>query len=196
MREIVDRFDPDLVIVMLGENDHQALQDVHGDREALIGTSEWPPAYRKRVLSDVAVRDLAGAKVVWAGLPISRDSDAGSIRRRQNDIFELAANIPNGRLLRHVGSVPRPRRWLHGVLPGGGRVILIRAGDGLHFNAIGTRPRARVAKLAAKEFGLSPRTFGPRRAARLPGIGTSGTLAIAASTSSWRNSTSGSRPFR
>ena len=31
MRRIVDRFDPDLVIVMLGENDHQSLQDVHGN---------------------------------------------------------------------------------------------------------------------------------------------------------------------
>jgi lysophospholipase L1-like esterase len=39
-------------------------------------------------------------------------------------------------------------------------VILIREGDGLHFNAIGYTILAReIAKLAVEEFGLSPRTF-------------------------------------
>jgi hypothetical protein len=39
-------------------------------------------------------------------------------------------------------------------------VVLIRAGDGLHFNALGYTILAReIAELAAEEFGLSPRTF-------------------------------------
>jgi len=41
-----------------------------------------------------------------------------------------------------------------------GRVILIRAADGLHFNAVGYTILAReIAKRASEEFGLSPRTF-------------------------------------
>ena len=43
MRRIVSSFDPDLVIVMLGENDHQSLQSVHGERVAQIGTPSGRP---------------------------------------------------------------------------------------------------------------------------------------------------------
>jgi lysophospholipase L1-like esterase len=39
-------------------------------------------------------------------------------------------------------------------------VVLIREGDGLHFNALGYTILAReIAKVAEEEFDLSPRTF-------------------------------------
>lgn len=161
MRRIVDSFDPDLVIVMLGENDHQSLQSVHGEREALIGTSEWPPAYRDRVLKMMRIATSQGAKVVWAGLPISANQGLRDHSMRQNEIFEFAASISND--VEYFDSWERFRE------PGGGytayfregrRVILIREGDGLHFNAIGYTILAReIAKTAVEEFGLSPRTF-------------------------------------
>jgi uncharacterized protein len=161
MRRIVDRFDPDLVIVMLGENDRQSLQDVHGHREAPIGTSAWPPAYRDRVLTMMRIATSRGAKLVWAGLPISADFRFREHARRQNGIFEFASSISN--------DVVYFDAWEHFRDPRGGytayfrernRVVLIREGDGLHFNAIGYTIVAReIAKLAAEEFGLSPRTF-------------------------------------
>jgi hypothetical protein len=161
MRRIVDRFDPDLVIVMLGENDHQSLQDVHGNREAQIGTSEWPSVYRERILTMMRIATSRGAKVVWAGLPISANLRLHAHSRRQNDIFEFAADISNG--------VVYFDAWDRFRDPGGGysayfregkHVVLIRAGDGLHFNALGYTILAReIAELAAEEFGLSPRTF-------------------------------------
>jgi lysophospholipase L1-like esterase len=163
MRRIVDRFDPDLVIVMLGENDHQSLQDVHGNREALIGTSEWPAAYRERVLTMMRIATSRGAKVVWAGLPISADYRLREHSRRQNDIIEFAASIS--------GDVVFFDSWDRFRDPDGGytayyregnRVILIREGDGLHFNAVGYTLVAReIAELAMEAFGLSPRTFEP-----------------------------------
>jgi lysophospholipase L1-like esterase len=161
MQRIVDRFDPDLVIVMLGENDHQSLQTVHGEREALIGTSEWPPTYRDRVLTMMRIATSQGAKVVWAGLPISADFRVRDHSRRENEIYEFAASISN--------DVAYFDAWERFREPGDGytayflegrRVILIREGDGLHFNAIGYTILAReIASLAVEEFGLSPRTF-------------------------------------
>ncbi|HWL90445.1 MAG TPA: DUF459 domain-containing protein [Actinomycetota bacterium] len=161
MRRIVDSFDPDLVIVMLGENDHQSLQTVNGQRVAQIGTSEWPPAYRERVLKMMRIAASQGAKVVWAGLPISADPGLRDHSRRQNEIFEFAASISD--------DVAFFDSWERFREPGGGytayfregrRVILIREGDGLHFNAIGYTILAReIAKVAVEEFGLSPRTF-------------------------------------
>jgi uncharacterized protein len=161
MHRIVDRFDPDLVIVMLGENDHQSLQTVHGDREAQIGTSEWPPTYRERVLRMMRIASSKGAKVVWAGLPISADVRLREHSRRQNEIFEFAASISND--VAYFDAWERfrePRAGYTAYFREGRRVILIREGDGLHFNAIGYTILAReIAKLAVEEFGLSPRTF-------------------------------------
>jgi hypothetical protein len=161
MRRIVDSFDPDLVIVMLGENDHQSLQSVSGERVAAIGTPAWPSAYRDRVLRMMRIATSDGAKVVWAGLPISANPGLLEHSRRQNDIFEFAASISD--------DVAYFDTWERFREPGGGytayfregrRVILIREGDGLHFNAIGYTIVAReIAKLAVEEFGLSPRTF-------------------------------------
>jgi lysophospholipase L1-like esterase len=161
MHRIVARFDPDLVIVMLGENDHQSLQTVHGEREARIGTSEWPATYRERVLTIMRLATSQGAKVVWVGLPISADFRLRDHSRRQNEIFQFAASISN--------DVAYFDAWDRFREPGDGytayfregrRVILIREGDGLHFNAVGYTILAReIAKLAVEEFGLSPRTF-------------------------------------
>ena len=161
MRRIVDRFDPDLVVVMVGENDHQSLQDVRGNREALIGTSAWPSAYRERVLSMMRIATSRGAKVVWAGMPISADYRLREHSRRQNDIFEFAASVISD--VAYFDSWDRfrdPAGGYTGYFREGNRVILIREGDGLHFNAVGYTLVAReIAKLAAEEFGLSPRTF-------------------------------------
>jgi len=161
MHRIIDRFDPDLVIVMLGENDHQSLQTVQGEREARIGTSEWPATYRERVLRMMRIATSQGAKLVWVGLPISADFRLRDHSRRQNEIFEFAASISN--------DVAYFDAWDRFREPGDGytayfregrRVILIREGDGLHFNAIGYTILAReIAELAVEEFGLSPRTF-------------------------------------
>jgi lysophospholipase L1-like esterase len=161
MHRIVDRFDPDLVIVMLGENDHQSLETAHGGREAQIGTSDWPPTYRERVLAMMRIATSRGAKVVWAGLPIPADFRLRDHSRRQNEIFEFAASISN--------NVAYFDAWERFREPGDGytayfregrRVILVREADGLHFNAVGYTILAReIAKLAVEEFGLSPRTF-------------------------------------
>lgn len=161
MRRIVRRFDPDLVIVMLGENDHQSLQDVHGNRAAAIGTAEWPAEYRDRVLQLMRIATSGGAKLVWAGLPVASDGRFREHSRRQNDVFEFASSI--------VNDVAYFDTWNRFRAPGGGytayfreggRVTLIREGDGLHFNATGyTIVTREIAELAVEEFGLSPRTF-------------------------------------
>jgi hypothetical protein len=164
MRRIVNRFDPDLVIVMLGENDHQSLQDVHGNREAQIGTSAWPPGYRERVLSMMRIATSRGGKVVWAGLPISADFRLREHSRRQNDIFRFASSISDDVVYFDAWERFRdPDGGYTAYLREGKRVILIREGDGLHFNAIGYTIVAReIAKLAAEEFGLSRKTFETR----------------------------------
>jgi lysophospholipase L1-like esterase len=162
MRRIVNAFDPDLVIVMLGENDRQSLQTVGGGPIAQLGTTEWPAEYRSRVLQMMRIATSRGAKVVWAGLPISADERFRAHAERQNDIYEFAAEIST--------NVAYFDAWERFQAPRGGgytayfresgRVVLIRAGDGLHFTSIGYTILAReIAETAAETFGLVPRTF-------------------------------------
>ena len=161
MRRIVDVFDPDLVIVMIGENDHQSLQAVSGRLVAQSGSSEWPTEYRHRVLQMMRIATSRGAKVVWAGLPVPADLRLRDRIRRQNDIFEFAASV--SRNVTYFDAWERfmaPRGGYTAFFREGGRVVLIREGDGLHFNAVGYTILAReIAEVAAQDFGLAPRTF-------------------------------------
>jgi lysophospholipase L1-like esterase len=162
MRRIVDAFDPDLVIVMLGENDHQSIQTVSGQSVAQIGTSDWPAAYRDRVLQLMRVATSRGAKVVWAGLPMSSQEHVEEHSERMNGIFELAAGIsPNVAYFDAWERFRSPRTGGYtAYFREGGRVLLIREGDGLHFNSVGYTILAReIAETASEEFGLAPRTF-------------------------------------
>jgi hypothetical protein len=161
MRRIVDRFDPDLVIVMLGENDHQSLQSVSGALEAPIGTGAWPAEYRRRVLLMMRIGTSRGAKLIWAGLPMSADPRFRVHSRRQNEIFEYAAGItPNVSYFDAWTRFRDPDGGYTAYYREGRRYLLIREGDGLHFNATGYTIVARdIASQAVEDFGLSPRTF-------------------------------------
>ena len=102
-----------------------------------------------------------GAKVVWAGLPISADYRLREHSRRQNDIFRFAASISEDVVFFDTWERFRdPDGGYTAYFHEGRHVILVREGDGLHFNAIGYTLVAReIAKLAGAEFGLVPRTF-------------------------------------
>jgi hypothetical protein len=162
MRRIVDAFDPDLVVVMVGENDHQSLVTARGERMAQIGTGDWPAEYRARVLRMMRIGTSRGAKMVWAGLPMSSDARFREHSRRQNTVFEYAAGItPNVSYFDAWTRFADPRsRGYTAYFREGGRVLLIREGDGLHFNAVGYTLLAReIAELAHEAFGLVPRAF-------------------------------------
>ena len=162
MRRIVDAFDPDLVIVMLGENDHQSLATVSGGQAAQIGTGAWPAEYRSRVLELMRIGTSRGAKMVWAGLPMSSDARFRVHSQRQNTIFQYAAGVtPNVAYFDAWTRFADPRTGGYtAYFREGGQVLLVREGDGLHFNAVGYTLLAReIAELAAEEFDLVPRAF-------------------------------------
>ena len=93
---IVDRADPDLIVVMVGENDNQGLLYPDGTLEQDIGTYEWARAYQDRVEQFARIATQGGAHVVWVGLPNSSDKERWAFIQRQNEIFEAVADgLPN-----------------------------------------------------------------------------------------------------
>ena len=102
-----------------------------------------------------------GARVVWIGLPVVRESRRWVFIQRQNRLFEEASE--------QVGDVAFLDSWELFDAPDGGytafyregnRVEEVREGDGLHFTATGYELLVREAgELATDEFGLDPIVF-------------------------------------
>jgi hypothetical protein len=162
LHNIMDVYHPDLVIVMVGENDNQSLMTVDQHLDTPIGTISWGPAYEERVqqLAKIATRN--GAHVLWVGLPIVRDAGRGTLIQRQNDIYESVA--------RRLANVAFVNTWdLFAAGDGGytayyrddGKVDLVRTDDGVHFTSDGyTILMNAVARAATEDFDLDPKTYG------------------------------------
>jgi hypothetical protein len=162
MRTIVDRADPDLVVVMLGENDNQGLLYPDGTLEQDIGTFPWAGAYQRRVEQFAQIATGRGGHVVWVGLPISRDHGRWEFIQRQNGIFETVANeLPNVAYFDSWDAFASPSGDYSAFYRDGNKVVEVRAPDGVHFSADGYEMVMRqVAALATKDFDLDPKTYG------------------------------------
>ena len=124
MQQIVERADPDLVLVMLGENDNQGLLNWDGSLEQDIGTFDWAAHYEDRVERFAKTATAGGAHVVWIGLPNERDPGRWDFIQKQNAIYEAVADrLPNVAYFDTWDRVRGPRRRVQRLLPGG------RSGD-------------------------------------------------------------------
>lgn len=156
MRKIERSYQPDLVVVMVGDNDNQSLQSPDGKIVAEIGSFEWPGGYEARVEEFTRIAVDGGAHVTWVGLPIVQRKERWQVMQRQNDIFEKVVDpVPNAiyvdtwnRFATRDGQYT-PFYWE------GGQAELVRATDGFHFTPRGYELVAEaVADAVVEEFRL------------------------------------------
>jgi uncharacterized protein len=161
MQEIVDLYRPDLTIVMLGENDNQSLLKPSGDVEAEIGSVEFMQAYEDRVRALAEIATSRGGHVIWVGLPVQNDESRWDFIRRQNDVYrEVADLLPNVAYLDSWALFDKDDGGYTAYYRDGNKVLLVRADDGLHFNADGyTILVEKIAELAIRDFHLDPKTI-------------------------------------
>jgi hypothetical protein len=161
LKQIGSVFRPDIVIVMIGENDNQSLLDAHGSVETSIGTGAWPPAYEERVERFATIATRAGAHVIWIGLPIEREESRWVFVQRQNEIYEAVADrLPNVAYLDAWDLFSKPDGGYTAYFRDGNRVELVREDDGIHFTGTGyTILMEHVARLATEEFDLHDKTY-------------------------------------
>ena len=161
MEQIERDFHPDLVVVMIGDNDNQGLMTPGGKLETPIGTYEWPQGYEDRVERFARIAVDGGAHVAWVGLPIVDKKERWPVMRRQNETFE--------RVIDRTPNAVYVDTWDRFATPDGdytpfyrhdGKVELVRATDGLHFNPRGYELVAQaVAQALVDEFDLTPRAL-------------------------------------
>ena len=109
MRTIVDRADPDLIVVMVGENDNQGLLYPDGTLEQDIGTYEWAGAYQGRVEQFAKLATSRGAHVVWVGCRTSGTRGAGiSSSGRTASSRRLRTSCPTSATSTHGTPSRRP----------------------------------------------------------------------------------------
>lgn len=160
MKEIEEDYRPDLVIVMIGDNDNQSLQTPGGQTAAEIGSFEWPQGYEERVEEMTRIAVDGGAHVAWVGLPIVSKKDRWPVMQRQNEIFErVIARTPNAVYIDTWDRFATPDGDYTDFYRHDGQAELIRATDGLHFNPRGYELVAQAVTDALREsFNLSPKT--------------------------------------
>lgn len=161
LKQIGSAFRPDLVIVMLGENDNQSLLDPAGRVETPIGTGGWPPAYEQRVERFARIATRSGAHVIWVGLPVERDESRWVFIERQNAIYEAVADrLPNVAYLDAWDLFTKPDGGYTAYFRDGDRVELVREDDGVHFTGTGyTILMEHVVRLATERFELHEKTY-------------------------------------
>jgi hypothetical protein len=161
MRKISAGYRPDLVVVMIGDNDNQSLLTPSEDVAAEIGSFEWPQGYEDRVEEFTRIAVDGGSHVAWVGLPIVQRKERWPVMQRQNDIFERVIDAtPNtlyvdtwDRFATREGQYT-PFYWEDG------KVELIRTSDGLHFNPRGYELLAEaVGEAVVERFRLPAYTL-------------------------------------
>jgi len=161
MQTIVDRADPDLVLVMLGENDNQGLLYPDGALEQDIGTFEWASHYEERVERFASIATSGGGHVIWIGLPNERDRGRWDFIQKQNGIYRSVADrLPNVAYFDTWNTFAAPDGGYSAYYRDDNKVRQIRADDGVHFNSDGyTLLMEKVAEFAHQEFTLDPKTY-------------------------------------
>jgi hypothetical protein len=156
MRKIVAEFRPDLVFVLLGSNDDQALITPDGDA-VQMGSTDWVQGYRERAATFLREATSSGTRVVWVGIPVVSERQRWDFYRRLNDIYsDTAAADPLATFVdawdlfeSRDGGYTAYLRNERGILQE------MRAGDGYHFTPNGYGYLARVAIRASGDaFGL------------------------------------------
>jgi hypothetical protein len=158
MRKIESNYRPDLVVVMIGDNDNQSLLTPGNQVIAEIGSFEWPQKYEGRVEEFTRIAVDSGSHVAWVGLPIVQRKERWQVIQRQNEIFERVVDAtPNAlfvdtwdRFATRDGQYT-PFYWESG------KIELIRTSDGLHFNPRGYELLAEaVGDAVVEQFRLTP----------------------------------------
>jgi lysophospholipase L1-like esterase len=159
MREIVERFRPDLVFVMLGSNDAQA--QISPDGSAIpVGTWEWVQGYRERAEQLVREATRAGTRVAWVGIPIVRERKRWGFYRNVNEIYrETASSDPNSTFVDTWNAFRgRDGGYSAFVRSDHGQLVEVRAGDGIHFTPAGYGMLGKLALRSADQaFGMPQR---------------------------------------
>ncbi len=136
IRPFIAESDPDLVIVMLGTNDHQNMK-INGS-VVEFGTKKWNAKYESEATKMISQSIDSGAYVLWVGLPVMQSTYFASYMEVLNDRSSGAVSENSGSSFVSTwdyiaDSRGKYREWAKV----NGRNQKIRGSDGIHFTWVG-----------------------------------------------------------
>jgi hypothetical protein len=135
---LMDQYKPDLVMVMLGTNDH--LDMVMQDKQYVRYRSEaWYRHYSERVQQMAFTVLNQGAALVWIGLPAMRETWYEDAAKVTTPIFEREMQALGMPFIDARPVLLEPSETYSHYLSQGERKVLARAGDGIHLAPYGNQ---------------------------------------------------------
>jgi hypothetical protein len=160
VRETVRAQKPHAVVLLLGGNDdHGFMTGVpEGVELGSFGSGSWEREYRRRVRGIMETVVRSGAYLVWIGLPLARDAE-------QTRRFDTINAIVQSEAARRPAQVSYLDTYFFFAGPDGGyaqyvrdpsgRLVKVRADDGVHFErAAGDRIAEEVLRRLEERFRL------------------------------------------
>lgn len=156
MKNLESRFQPDVTVVMFGNNDHVPM--IIGGKQVAPLTPEWLTEYQSRVETLAGIAVSAGSKLIWIGMPIMRSDQFSLTARTFNQVYSGvckdqgywyvdAYQLFSDKAGKYAPYLPNPS----------GNLQLMRESDGAHLTGAGGDKVAReIVKLLQQHQLLSP----------------------------------------
>ena len=139
------RYQPQAVVVCIGANDPQNFVD--GGGAVAYGTQAWSDAYARRVGAFMEAAAVAGARVLWVGMPPMADPVLNGKMQTLNSIYQYEASTHRG--VTYFASWPvlaDPQGGYASFLPdASGSEVQVREPDGTHISPSGAERLSRSA---------------------------------------------------
>ncbi|MEG3908980.1 DUF459 domain-containing protein [Microcoleus sp. w1-18aA5] len=139
-RQILNTYQPDVVIVLFGANDRQNIIDSQGKGRAVL-TKEWQKAYQERVERYAKLLDSSSVrKVYWVGQSIPNKSLYLKAFPIMNDIYKNASKSSSKiEFISTWETFAQAGKFVPVVANKSGKRGYVKNNDGLHFTSHGAQ---------------------------------------------------------
>src|SRR6476661_5581650 len=139
-RQIINNYQPDVVIVLFGTNDRQNITDFQG-KSRVIMTKEWQKAYQERVEKYAKLLDSSSVrKVYWVGQSIPNKSWYLKAFPIMNDIYKNASkSSAKIEFISTWDTFAQAGKLVPVVADKSGKRGYVKNNDGLHFTSHGAQ---------------------------------------------------------
>ncbi len=157
-KTLINKYHPDVMVIMFGANDGQTIVDDKG-RKYAFSDSRWDGVYRKRVNDYMKLISSKSKKVYWLGHPIPRTADFHKKFVRMNKIFkEESAKFPNIVYVDSWNRFAKNGKFAPIVADDNGLKGAVKHPDGVHFTSHGAKIHSQlIFKYLKKDIVLKPK---------------------------------------
>jgi len=138
LKELIFQYQPNIAIIMLGNNDAQALTTPQGKFIIYYGEITWNEKYANRVSNFLTIFEENDIAVFWIGLPIMRSESFSKKMKNLNSIYEEECYNHKEIFIPTWDLFADEQGNYTAYLPDeNGKYILVRASDGIHLQYAG-----------------------------------------------------------